>query len=81
MAANLRPWRDRRPILGERVFIDPAAVVTPGKECESRSLYAGSPVRRVRALQPAEIELLSYAARRYVVIKDEYLAAGAKGAG
>ena len=68
-------------VVADEVLIGGGAVVTPGKECESRSLYAGSPARRVRALQPAEIELLPYSARHYVAIKDEYLAASAKGTG
>lgn len=64
--------------LADEVLVAAGAVVTPGSHCESRSLYAGSPARRVRALKPEEIGLLSYAARRYVDIKDEYLAAAVR---
>lgn len=66
-------------VLADEVLVGGGAVVTPGTQCETRSLYAGNPARRVRALKPAEVELLSYAARRYVAIKDEYLAAAAAG--
>lgn len=59
------------------VLVAAGAVVTPGTTCTARSLYAGSPARRARALRPEEIEALAYAARRYVALKDDYLAAGA----
>lgn len=68
-------------VLADEVLVAGAAVVTPGTQCETRSLYAGNPARRVRALKSREVELLSYSAHRYVAIKDEYLAADVAGAG
>lgn len=56
------------------VMIGAGSVVTPGKRLESGGLYVGSPARRVRDLQPKEIEFLSYAAAHYVKVKAEYLA-------
>ena len=55
------------------VMIGAGSIVTPGKRLESRGLYVGSPARRVRELQPQEIEFLTYSARHYVKLKDEYL--------
>lgn len=62
-------------VVEDEVLVAGGAVVTPGTQCESRFLYAGSPARRVRALKSEELALLPYSARRYVAIKDEYLAA------
>jgi carbonic anhydrase/acetyltransferase-like protein (isoleucine patch superfamily) len=55
------------------VMVGAGSVVTPGKRLESRSLYVGSPARRVRELKPQEIEFLTYSAAHYVKLKDEYL--------
>lgn len=62
-------------VVADDVLVAGGAVITPGTQCETRSLYAGSPARRVRALTDREIGLLAYAAGRYVALKDEYLAA------
>jgi carbonic anhydrase/acetyltransferase-like protein (isoleucine patch superfamily) len=56
------------------VMIGAGSVVPPGKRLEARSLYVGSPARRVRDLEPQEIEFLVYSAAHYVKVKDEYLA-------
>ena len=42
---------------------------------KARSLYVGSPARRVRDLKPQEIEFLTYSAAHYVKLKNEYLQA------
>lgn len=57
------------------VMIGAGSVVTPGKRLESRSLYVGSPARRVRALSQREIDFLAYSAVHYVKMKNDYLAA------
>ena len=36
-------------------------------------LYKGTPAVRVRELKPAEIENLSYSARHYVKVKNDYM--------
>lgn len=64
--------------VGDEVMIGAGALVTPGSRCEPRSLYVGSPVRRVRGLSESELAQLAYSARWYVKVKDEYLAAGGR---
>jgi carbonic anhydrase/acetyltransferase-like protein (isoleucine patch superfamily) len=58
------------------VMIGAGSVVTPGKRLQTRSLYLGSPARRVRDLSESEIEFLAYSAAHYVKLKDEYLRRG-----
>jgi carbonic anhydrase/acetyltransferase-like protein (isoleucine patch superfamily) len=60
-------------VVEDEVIIAGGALVTPGTRCETRSLYLGSPARRARALQDAEVEMLSYSAAWYVKVKDQYL--------
>jgi carbonic anhydrase/acetyltransferase-like protein (isoleucine patch superfamily) len=55
------------------VMIGAGSVVPPGKRLEARSLYVGSPARKVRDLRQAEIEFFTYSAAHYVQLKDEYL--------
>jgi carbonic anhydrase/acetyltransferase-like protein (isoleucine patch superfamily) len=55
------------------VMIGAGSVVPPGRRLETRSLYVGSPARRVRDLKPQEVEFLSYSAAHYVKVKNEYL--------
>jgi carbonic anhydrase/acetyltransferase-like protein (isoleucine patch superfamily) len=62
-------------VVEDEVIIAGGAVVTPRTRCPTRSLYAGNPARRLRALTDREIETLAYSARRYVEWKDEYLRA------
>ena len=56
-------------------MIGAGSVVTSGRRLEGRSLYVGSPARRVRDLKPQEIEFLTYSAAHYVKLKNEYLQA------
>jgi len=64
-------------VVEDEVIIGGGAVVPPGARCEGRSLYVGSPARRVRALSAREIGQLAYSAGWYVRVKDEYLSAAA----
>ena len=57
----------------DEVIIGAGAIVTPGTRCESRSLYVGSPARRIRTLTDKEVGQLAYGAGWYVKVKDEYL--------
>jgi carbonic anhydrase/acetyltransferase-like protein (isoleucine patch superfamily) len=61
-------------VMEECVLLGAGSMVSPGKRLEARSLYVGSPARKVRDLRPAEIEFFSYSAAHYVRLKDEYLA-------
>jgi Carbonic anhydrases/acetyltransferases, isoleucine patch superfamily len=54
------------------VMIGAGSVVPPGKRLESRSLYVGSPARKVRDLTQPEIDFFTYSAVHYVQLKDEY---------
>ncbi|TQI77603.1 carbonic anhydrase/acetyltransferase-like protein (isoleucine patch superfamily) [Serratia fonticola] len=60
-------------VIEDDVMIGAGSLVAPGKRLESGYLYVGSPVRKVRALTPEEIEGLRYSAKNYVRWKDEYL--------
>jgi carbonic anhydrase/acetyltransferase-like protein (isoleucine patch superfamily) len=55
------------------VMIGAGSVVPPGKRLETRSLYVGSPARKVRELKQSEIDFFTYSAAQYVELKDEYL--------
>jgi carbonic anhydrase/acetyltransferase-like protein (isoleucine patch superfamily) len=57
----------------DEVIIGAGAIVTPGTRCESRSLYVGSPARRIRTLTDKEVGQLAYSAGWYVKVKDGYL--------
>jgi len=57
----------------DEVIIGAGAIVTPGTRCESRSLYVGSPARRIRPLTDREVGQLAYSAGWYVKVKDGYL--------
>ena len=62
-------------VLEEEVFLAAGSLVPPGKRLEARSLYRGSPARRVRGLSAEELEMLRYSAAHYVRLKDRYLSA------
>lgn len=55
------------------VMIGAGSVVPPNRRLEARSLYVGSPARKVRDLTQAEIDFFTYSATHYVKLKDEYL--------
>jgi len=61
-------------VLEEEVFLGAGSLVPPGKRLRTRSLYKGSPARRVRALSDEELQMLRYSAAHYVRLKDRYLA-------
>jgi len=60
-------------LIEDEVFVAAGALVTPGKRLEARSLYVGSPARRMRPLTDAELESLRESSRRYVELKRVYL--------
>jgi carbonic anhydrase/acetyltransferase-like protein (isoleucine patch superfamily) len=55
------------------VMIGAGSVVPLNRRLETRGLYLGSPVRRVRDLTEAEIEFFAYSAAQYVQLKNDYL--------
>lgn len=60
--------------LAAEVMIAAGAVVTPGTQVPSGTLWKGNPARLSRALSEHEIKMLRYSAEHYVRLKDLYLA-------
>lgn len=63
-------------VLEDEVLLAAGSLVPPGKRLAAKSLYRGSPARRVRALSAEELEMLRYSAAHYVRLKDRYRATG-----
>ncbi len=59
-------------VVEDRVMIGAGSLVSPGKVLQSGYLYLGNPARKVRALSEREIELMSYIAGHYILLKDKY---------
>jgi carbonic anhydrase/acetyltransferase-like protein (isoleucine patch superfamily) len=59
-----------------QVMIGAGTLVPPGKTLDSGYLYLGNPCKRVRKLKNKELEYLSYSARHYVKLKNQYLQHG-----
>lgn len=60
-------------LIGAHALIGAGALVPPGKTVGEGELWLGNPARRVRRLEPGEIERLHYSAAHYVRLKDRYL--------
>lgn len=58
--------------VGESAFIGAGALVTPRTKVPARTLWLGSPARRVRALTDAEVEDLRGYHLNYLGYKEEY---------
>ena len=71
--ANFIDQAVRRQGLSEEVLLGAGSLVTPGQSLSAASLYRGRPARRVRGLEPRELEMLGYMSAHYVRLKDEYL--------
>lgn len=61
-------------VVQRHALIGAGALVAPEKIVGAGELWVGNPARRVRRLADAEIEALDDSARRYVALKDVYLA-------
>ncbi len=59
--------------LAAEVMIAAGAVVTPGTQVPSGTLWKGNPARWSRELSEREIKMLRYSAEHYVRLKDLYL--------
>jgi carbonic anhydrase/acetyltransferase-like protein (isoleucine patch superfamily) len=59
-------------VVEDDVLIGAGSIVTPGKRLESRGLYVGNPVRRVRELTDAELARIVQGAAHYVELKRAY---------
>lgn len=60
-------------IIEDDVMIGAGSLVPPRKRLESGYLYMGSPVQKVRPLTEKEKAFLSYSARHYVKVAQNYL--------
>ncbi len=60
-------------VVGDEVIIGAGSLVPAGKKLPSRTLWVGSPARRQRALDAAEIAHLAESAAHYVELKNDYL--------
>jgi carbonic anhydrase/acetyltransferase-like protein (isoleucine patch superfamily) len=59
-------------IIEDDVMIGAGSLVPPRKRLESGYLYVGSPVQQVRPLTDKEKEFLTYSARHYVKVANNY---------
>ncbi len=59
-------------VLHSQVMLGAGSLVTPGKELEGGHLWLGRPAKRIRLLEPEELDYLEYAAARYVRLKRRY---------
>ena len=60
-------------VLEDGVMLGAGSLVPPGKTLEGGYLWVGSPVKQIRELRDEEKQFLSYSAKHYVKLKDEYL--------
>ena len=60
-------------IISKKVIIGAKLLVPSGKTLESGYLYMGSPCKKIRPLNDAELEFLKYSATHYVNTKDDFL--------
>jgi carbonic anhydrase/acetyltransferase-like protein (isoleucine patch superfamily) len=60
-------------IISKKVIIGAKSLVPSGKTLESGYLYMGSPCKKIRPLNDAELEFLKYSATHYVNTKDDFL--------
>lgn len=60
-------------IIKSGAMIGAGSIVSPGKELEGGYLYLGAPARKIRELTQKEKDYLSYSAKHYVALKNDYL--------
>ena len=60
-------------VINSNCMLAAGGLVGPGKELESGFLYVGSPAKKLRELSEREIEFLSYSAKGYVDLKNQYM--------
>jgi carbonic anhydrase/acetyltransferase-like protein (isoleucine patch superfamily) len=63
-------------VVKKHALVGAGSVIPPGKVVGERELWLGNPAKFVRLLSDEQIEQLHYSADRYVLLKDDYLAAG-----
>lgn len=60
-------------VLEDGVFLAAGSLVPPGKVLEGGYLWVGSPVKKARPLNEDEKAWLTYSAKHYVRLKNQYL--------
>lgn len=60
-------------VIEDDVLVAAGSLVSPGKRLRSGGLYRGIPAVRVRELTSDELDNLSYSARHYVEVKNDYM--------
>jgi carbonic anhydrase/acetyltransferase-like protein (isoleucine patch superfamily) len=60
-------------VIESEVVVGGGSLVPPGRVLEGGYLYVGAPVKQIRRLTAGEIEFFSYAANKYVELKNRYL--------
>jgi carbonic anhydrase/acetyltransferase-like protein (isoleucine patch superfamily) len=60
-------------VINSNCMLAAGALVGPGKELESGFLYVGSPAKKLRELSEQEMKFLSYSAKGYVDLKNQYM--------
>jgi len=61
-------------VVKSRALVAAGSLVPPGKVLEGGFLWIGSPVQKIRALKPQELEYLEFSAQHYVDLKNKHLA-------
>jgi len=59
-------------VVGDRCILGAGALVANGKQLEGGYLYVGSPAKRLRELNEAELAFLQQSADHYVALKDKH---------
>ena len=60
-------------VIKSGAMVGAGSIVSPGKELQGGHLYLGAPARKVRELSQKEKDFLSYSAKHYVALKNDYL--------
>jgi len=60
-------------VISSGCILGAGSVVSPGKVLEGGYLYLGTPARKIRELNQKEKDFLSYSAKHYVSLKNDYL--------
>lgn len=60
-------------VIEDEIILGAGSLVPPRRTLERGFLYVGSPAKKVRALEPGELEFLRYSSQHYLPLKDDYL--------
>ena len=60
-------------VVSSGCILGAGSIVSPGKVLEGGYLYLGAPARKIRELNQKEKDFLSYSAKHYVCLKNDYM--------